>query len=244
MQKNNFQRHDRFRFDENRMTFTDGFSTSTVLQLDDENFVLAVNNDATLYFHRRVRPKYHSQPAPAGYIQILNVNTGAAVPFATIAFPKTNTGLNADESGLVAIKYIPANGDSVVISAVGYEPKTLMRKGSERSEALLFPKPIVLPTVVVKTRSTSNYLNDFSNIGSNFLTSSGSIVQYAQKFVLPESGALLSAIKIGKHAEQSKFRLRVYDVDTLTGGPGEELMPQPIVVSGRQRIVQVDVKEG
>jgi hypothetical protein len=72
-------------------------------------------------------------------------------------------------------------------------------------------------------------------------------LELAQQFTLPKSGALLKRLKINRLAfnlnsqcqadavgmEYTKFRIRIYDADTIKGGPGKELCAQVIEIKNK-----------
>lgn len=185
----------------------------------------------------------HSQIIYKG--NIVNKITKEKIPFATVGLTKENIGTNADENGkfsLTSKKYVT---DSLVISCVGYEtskfsvdnlPSNLQFEISERQ--------IELRTIIVKNNFKSSYtLNDYSNCGFNSYTSSGSVTQIAQHLQSPIANSLLSEINICKEADNSLFRIRVYDMDPISGKPSFDLADTIIEVKSGKRHVKINLEK-
>jgi len=185
----------------------------------------------------------HSQIIYKG--NIVNKITKEKIPFATVGLTKENIGTNADEDGkfsLTSKKYV---ADSLVISCVGYEtskfsvdnlPSNLQFEISERQ--------IELRTIIVKNNFKSSYtLNDYSNCGFNSYTSSGSVTQIAQHLQSPIANSLLSEINICKEADNSLFRIRVYDMDPISGKPSFDLADTIIEVKSGKRHVKINLEK-
>jgi len=185
----------------------------------------------------------HSQIIYKG--NIVNKITKEKIPFATVGLTKENIGTNADEDGKFSLTSKKCVADSLVISCVGYEtskfsvdnlPSNLQFEISERQ--------IELRTIIVKNNFKSSYtLNDYSNCGFNSYTSSGSVTQIAQHLQSPIANSLLSEINICKEADNSLFRIRVYDMDPISGKPSFDLADTIIEVKSGKRHVKINLEK-
>jgi hypothetical protein len=175
---------------------------------------------------------------------ILNKKTKERVPFATVGLIRENTGVNADENGrfsITAKKYID---DTLIISSVGYQ--TLKIPVYMFPSDMLFElevSQLTLSEIVIKDRfKTSAALNEFSNCSINYWTTTGGMTQMAQQFESPVTNALLTEVHICKSAGNAIFRMRIYNMDSLTGQPSTDLTDTIIEVRSLKRNVHLDLK--
>jgi hypothetical protein len=182
---------------------------------------------------------------------VVNSETKEGVPFATIGLVKQNTGTNADEKGHFTLNTTPAPNDSFIVSSVGYE--TLKIAADNTTSGIKFelkPKVATLKEVIVE----GNYqwkrttLGQSSDCGSHYYTTGTAINQVAQHFKAAEANTYLSEVEICKYGiaiidpARTKFRIRIYSMDTVTRQPSIELCNKIIEldVSGRRVKVNLD----
>jgi hypothetical protein len=171
--------------------------------------------------------------------------TGRPVPYATVALKKKNTGVNTNELGRYAFDIKEAiNDDTLLVSCVGYQ--TLQRPLAElkatdslvlqRNEKLLKP-------VVVKNQWNYQEVGTFKVKPRHFFTSLGNQYQVARRLQAPAAETWLDKVNIVVDNKRgpSMFRIRVYDLDPITGGPGAELTDSAITVQSRAKQETVDV---
>jgi hypothetical protein len=181
---------------------------------------------------------------------VVNSETKEGVPFATVGLVKRNTGTNADEKGHFKLNTSPAPNDSFIVSSVGYE--TLRMAADKVSSDISFelkPKEATLKEIIVVgnyhwTRTT---LGQYSDCGSHYYTASTAINQVAQHFKTIEANAYLSEVEICKYGiaiidpARTKFRIRIYSMDTVTRQPSIDLCDSIIELDVRGRRVKVNL---
>lgn len=175
---------------------------------------------------------------------VINKLTKEKVPFATVGSLRENTGTNADEEGKFSLRLGKHANDSLIISCVGYETaKFPLDNLPANFKFEISPKQIALKNIIVKSYKYSAILNDYGNCGFNSYTSSGSITQVAQHMHAASENALLSEIHICKEGDNSLFRIRIYDIDSITGKPSGDLADTIIEVRSGKRHVQINLEK-
>ena len=89
--------------------------------------------------------------------RITDLETQAAIPFATISAPEVSRGTSADENGEYTL-VLPANAKSIRITALGYIEKTvkISKKDNQELNVALEQSDNVLQEVTVKPKKYSN----------------------------------------------------------------------------------------
>ena len=195
---------------------------------------------------------FHGHLYAQDFIQgtIVNEKTRSAVPYATIGLLKSNTGTNADESGKFRLKIFTNADDTVIISSVGYQTlKIKLSVAISNDTFSLMPKYIQLKSITVSNKNewTSETVGKFDDCGDYGLVSSGFQTQVAKLFQSNRENALLSSVTICCKtflfsSEKSIFRLRIYNQDSVTGRPSEELCSEVIEVSQKNKKTEVDLE--
>lgn len=186
--------------------------------------------------------------------KVINKRTKDAIPFATVGLIKENIGTNAVEDGSFQIRSIkPILNDTLIISCLGFVTLKLsisdLKKGENVFE--LLEQQTILDEVTVKSRTNWKYetLNDFSDCGNHFITSSGYQTQIAQHLQALEYNSILSEVKICRMSsfligpEKTIFRIRIYDIDSLTKSPAADLCDQIIEVKTRSKTITVNLEK-
>ena len=186
--------------------------------------------------------------------KVINKQTKESIAFATVGLVKENIGTNALEDGSFQLNSIkPIINDTLIISCLGFVtvklPVANLRKGKSIFE--LPEQQTILDAVTVKSRTswTSETLNDFSNCGNHFISSGGYQTQLAQHLQALEYNSILSEVKICRMSsfligpEKTIFRIRIYDIDTLTKSPASDLCDQIIEVKTRSKTVIVNLEK-
>lgn len=175
---------------------------------------------------------------------VINKNTRAFVPFATVGLVKGNIGVNADEQGRFTLGAGKYERDTLLISSVGYEPSTFPVTEFPADARFEIPeKKIALKEVILRNYKSAVTLNDYDGCGLNSYYSSGSMTQIVQPFQCPAVNALLSEINICKQGDYATFRIRLYDVDSISGKPSTNLADTVIEVRSGKRHVQVNLEK-
>lgn len=181
---------------------------------------------------------------------IINKSTKEKIPFATVGLVKENKGTNANENGEYIIDSKAANpNDTIIISSVGFQ--TLKIPISKITSTLeLEERATILKEVVVNPKrewiyAKLSYQFGHSNIG---ITTFGTRSQIAKYFAFPADRGILTEVKIFKssalfESRKGLFRLRIYDCDTATMAPSEDLCNQVIEVNSDKRVVTIDLEK-
>lgn len=185
--------------------------------------------------------------------RVISAQTKTAISFATVGLIKKNIGTTANEEGFFSLAFTSNQVDTLIFSCVGYETLKLPINFNQYQNLTieLSEKISVLAEVIVsnKARSTTVTLNDFSNCGNNFVGSSGYQTQIAQHFQVQAENALLSQIKICRMSisflstEKTIFRIRIYDMDTLTKVPSKDLCNEIIEVKTKNETVHLNLEK-
>jgi len=137
--------------------------------------------------------------------------------------------------------------DSIIVSSVGY--KTIKIAVSE----LPPDKIITLVENVATLKGLSIYAKKMKTVTINEPSetihyATGSQRFLAQMIKCPEAGGFLKSIKIERWIAsnvvnpQTKFIVRIYDLDEKTGGPGKELLPDGhLVINKDDQTIEVDL---
>lgn len=185
---------------------------------------------------------------------VVNKRNGEKIPFASVGLIKENTGINADEYGyflLISNKNIAA--DTLIVSCVGFKTfkLPLNKQVNENLLIALDEKNSELGEVIITSGKyvTSTILNEFSNCGNSYVGSSGYQTQLAQHFQAPMRNSLLGNVKICRmhipflSPEKARFRIRIYDMDSITLGPGKDLCNQVIEVKSGEKNISIDMEK-
>lgn len=186
--------------------------------------------------------------------KVINAKSKDIIPFATIGLMKENIGTNAIEDGSFSLLSKPSKAnDTLIISCVGFVTQKLPVSGNSITNLIieLTEQVTVLNEVVVlnKTTWTTITLNDFSKCGNNFLTTNGYQTQLAQHFKVDDFNSLLTDIKICTKSmgildpEKTIFRIRIYDIDTVTKSPSSDLCDQIIEVKNKSKFINLNVEK-
>jgi len=186
--------------------------------------------------------------------RILNKETHEPIPYTNIGIANSNVGTLSNEDGSFSIP-IPnkLNKDTLTFSALGFAKRTIpiqfIRQQKELT-ILLSERPSLLNPVVVNGKRQPNKTFELGN--SSFkggvietdTTYAGKSISllienkqpYFQKdlqFPVYLEKARLYIFK--NNLKTFKFRLRINDIDSLTGKPGNDLFPQSVIVESTIR---------
>lgn len=175
---------------------------------------------------------------------LAEAGTSKPVAYASVALKKKNTGVNANEQGAFSFTCPEGWTDTVIISCVGYRSLLLpLNEWKDNAQILLERNERILRPVVVKTNWKYQDIGNFTVKPDHFFTSLGNQYQVARRFSAPVAEAWLDKviIAVGKRGGSTMFRVRVYDLDRVTGGPGQELTDSVITVTSRGKTETVDI---
>lgn len=184
---------------------------------------------------------------------IINSKTKTGVSFATVGLVKENIGTNADEEGRFTLSSInKKQNDTLLISSVGYE--TLEIPADNLSSNIFVPlneRESKLTEVIITAKNNwaISTLNGFSSCGNNFVGSNGYQTQLAQHFHTTTDNSYLTEIKICRMSfnsfdpEKTIFRIRIYDMDTITKVPSSNLCDEVIEVKTKSKFINLNLEK-
>src|SRR6188768_1091625 len=186
--------------------------------------------------------------------QILNKETQEPISYANIGISNSNVGTLSNLDGSFSIP-IPSkfNRDTLIFSALGFAKRAIPMQFISQQEQLtvfLFEKTTLLNSVVISEKKQRNKIFELGN--SSFkggvivtdTTYAGRSVSllienkqpYFQKDLTFPVYLEKARLRIFKNnLESLKFRLRINDVDSITGKPANDLLSQSIIVESTIR---------
>lgn len=171
--------------------------------------------------------------------------TNKGVPFATVSLVKANKGTNADENGEFSIMTTKISDDTLTVSCIGYETYKIACLRLSSNPLIKIRKRVLnLEEVVILGKlQEPKWLNDYSNCGSNWFTSSGTTAMIAKHFHSSTPKAILTELKFCKMRGKSLFRIRIFDMDTILFKPSSDLIDTIIEVTTIEKHVKIDLKK-
>lgn len=185
---------------------------------------------------------------------VINKRSRQVVPFVSVGLIQQNVGINADEKGNFALVSKEDKAlDTLLVSCVGFTTlKYPVNKNNSKDLIIeLEEKSALLKEIFVTNKISWTYakLNDFNNCGRNFVNSNGFQTQLAQHFQVANENSILTQVTVCcmgfgiATRKKTIFRIRVYDMDSLTKAPSNDLCDQIIEVKTNNRIVSVDLEK-
>ena len=180
---------------------------------------------------------------------IVNKKTNEKVSFATVGLVIENIGTNADEDGKFVLTAKAGNpNDTMTISCVGYE--TLKIAVSKLPGIIeLEERQTMLANFSITSKVKCVYikLND-SECGNVSITTRGFQTHVARLFTTTSDNAILTEVEVCKsnpifENHKTIFRLRFYDMDTITKAPSTELCNEIIEVKTSSKTTNVNVEK-
>jgi hypothetical protein len=180
--------------------------------------------------------------------------SGKPVPSVAVTLVRAKLSINTEKDGIFII---PGNlallRDTVILYAQNYTPyKLLLQQLNGKDTVRLARYAEALNKKALKY-STDTLLNDYQKrdivhfAGVNTTTAKFEYLQLAQQFYITKPGIFLKSLKLnrlafdmdttdltwlpGVHLDLTKFRIRVYDIDPITHGPGRDLCSKTIEIS-------------
>ncbi|MCC6182004.1 MAG: carboxypeptidase-like regulatory domain-containing protein [Bacteroidia bacterium] len=172
--------------------------------------------------------------------------TGSRIPYAAIGLIKENKGINANEDGSFSIVPSFPQTDSLRISSVGYKALLLPVSTCVNEGVVMLQQEIrELKEVIVSNRSKQTFiLNKFRKCSwSIYKIGLNTISQLAQRFNAPAQGMQLTALELCKDDSESKFRIRIYDIDSTYKYPSNDLVDSVIEVTSKEGHVRINLED-
>jgi hypothetical protein len=194
----------------------------------------------------------HSQKIIRG--KVMELKTNIAISYVNIGIVNSPVGTISNQDGSFIIK-IPENRiwDTVTFSAIGYVPRHIpiqLLAGNELVNVFLNQRTVILPEVIVSSKKGKRKNFDLGNRyykgGLNLSpaedatagASAALLIQnkypsYNQNLIYP---VFLQDAKVriaNNTTGDFKIRVRLYDVDSLTGLPANDMLNESIVLESK-----------
>lgn len=175
---------------------------------------------------------------------VVNSNSNLPVPYATVGFKTAKVGLTTNENGMFVIDTNTFARDTLIISSVGYKTfeiavsSVLITPEIKLEEHQLNLREVRLYSGKLQNEIT---IDEFSNCTNHSYTTSGFITQVAKLFEAPVSNAMLSDVFICTSNRNSIFRLRLYEIDSITRKPSFDLIDTVIEIKAKKRKIHISL---
>lgn len=198
---------------------------------------------------------------------IVDSATKLVIPSVSVAIVRARISITTEKDGVFSIPGdLQAMSDTVILSAQNYFSSRLSINSLHDLDTIYLKKLEKIGGLVNIEYSKDSLLNDFDrkNIahyaGLHTETAMFEQLQLAQQFNISQEGLLLKGVTVYRLAfvldyfdrgqrelvgvESTKFRIRIYDVDSLTGGPGRDLCEKIIELRDKDsRQLRVNLSE-
>lgn len=186
--------------------------------------------------------------------QLINKETQKPVPYANIGILNSNVGTLSNLDGSFSIP-IPSKHkrDTLIFSALGFTKKAVpipFISQKEHLTVLLSERATLLSSIVISDKRQPNKTFELGNSsfkGGVIVTDTTYAGRSVSLLIENKQPHLQEDLKFPVYLEKArlrifrnnleviKFRVRVNDVDSLTGQPGNDLLPKSIVVESTSR---------
>ncbi|GAA4085178.1 hypothetical protein [Mucilaginibacter panaciglaebae] len=172
--------------------------------------------------------------------------SGKAVPSVSVTLVRARLSINTEKDGIFMI---PGNlaslRDTIILYAQNYKPNQLLTRQLNGRDTLRLTKFAIDFKSKPAKYNNDTLLNSYRKqdivhyAGVNTGTAKFEYLQLAQQFYTSKPGTILKSIKLNRlafgldvseytwthlvHLDVTKFRIRIYDIDPITHGPGRDL---------------------
>lgn len=188
-------------------------------------------------------------------IYIVDGATKVVIPSVTIAISRAKLAITTEKDGLFSIPGdLKRMRDTVIVAAHTYQTARYALSDLSGVDTIFLEKVDAKLVSQWKEAREELELNDYNRkeivlyAGRHTETSQFEYLQLAQQFDVDRAGMHLKRIVVGRLAfvvdyltqgdfvgmEVTTFRIRIYDIDSLTGGPGKDLCNEVIEVKDKE----------
>lgn len=181
---------------------------------------------------------------------IIDKETEEPVMYANISFLKVDIGISSDEDGKFSLE-IDENllNEKVHISSLNYKDTVVVASEIQNKILKMSSKSYQLEEIVLSKKRNKKIVLDKVKRRIIPMYSGGTIKMFAKFFPNNYSESYYIE-KINIHfsrrgTRKSKFRIRVFSVDSITGEPDKDLLLKsiPITLGENQREIEVNIEE-
>ncbi|GAA4085193.1 hypothetical protein [Mucilaginibacter panaciglaebae] len=187
---------------------------------------------------------------------LVDDSTKSAIPAVSVSIVRAKLSITTEKDGIFKIPGdLSKMRDTIIFFAQHYIPLRLRLRDLSTMSSVGLKRDLPAAKMANIKLKKDTLLNDFSRLDVSYYVGlhaddpSYDFLQLAQKFEAPKAGCLLTRVNMHRLAffinyyssdpdrmarielEHTKFRLRIYDIDATTGGPGKDLCDQIIEVS-------------
>ncbi|GAA4327705.1 hypothetical protein GCM10023149_31260 [Mucilaginibacter gynuensis] len=194
--------------------------------------------------------------------EVKDSQDSSKIAYATVSLLNANRAVSTETTGLFQLlvpKY--SQIDTLLVSALGYKTILIPVSIFEKNPTIILEKKAHQSTFKKYTKSKQKeILNKFNASETNFYVGLSkyrhnfNYLQIAQKLKLKHKQAQLSSVNIERlvyseypnlFTPKVRFRIRIYDIDPTTLGPGAELTYKSIVIneSGDKDMIKVNLSD-
>jgi hypothetical protein len=169
---------------------------------------------------------------------------GAAIPFASLSFLPSGINIAADSAGFINISRYAKN-KTMIISAIGYEDKSVLLKALESATITLLKKPKDLDEVVVQASGTITCTRTVGEIVSFTTHKTNKLSDTLQNLRSVFNPAIIVYPNPVKKGNSSNFRLNLKQRGnislSITDANGRLMKRQQYYVNSRVEILTIDI---
>jgi hypothetical protein len=178
---------------------------------------------------------------------VVDADTRKKIPVVSVTIVKAKLNITTEKDGIFIIPGdLSIMRDTVILNSQGYDlSKTTLRAMSLHDTLFLKRSRVENTAIVVKTNDDT-LLNNFNRkeiayyVGIHKEDELFENLQVAQQFDVSRAGIILTKVTVNRLAsfigrpditgnfERTQFRVRIYDINPLTGGPGKDLCNEAI----------------
>ncbi len=215
----------------------------------------------TLLFLFCILTAYAQAQEKVNTFHIVDSATKTAVPSVSVTIVKAKLAITTEIDGIFNIPGdLSKMKDTLILSAQNYTTSKLPLHVLNNVDTLYLVRSSTEIVLAASNSSTDSVLNDYNRkdivhyTGIHTETSLFEYLQLAQQFDVPRSGLQLDGVVVNRLAfsvgpsaagsEVTTFRIRIYDVDTVTGRPGKDLCRHLIEIKDKDsRQFKVDLSQ-
>jgi len=196
---------------------------------------------------------------------LVDQESGLAIPSVSVAIVKAKLLMTTEKDGIFIIPGdLKRMQDTIMFYVQNYLSLKIPLRELSNVDTIKLRKNVYSGNNKMKTSfKNDTLLNDYNRLDITYYAglhngdSEFQYLQLAEQFDVPKAGMLLKNVVINRLAfyqyyitqyentelEYTKFRIRLYDVDAITGGPGKDLCNEIIEVkSSDQKQKDINLK--
>lgn len=181
---------------------------------------------------------------------VIDSETKQPVVYANISFLKSNKGISSNEDGTFSLEIDKELlNDKVHISCLNYKDTIVSAFDLQNKNLAMQSKNEILNEVVISKKKNKKIILD--KVKRRVIPLySGDVVKMTAKYFPANypKGYYLEEIKLHfsrRGSRKSKFRIRIFSVDSISGKPKEDLLLKnlPITIEEKQKVAIINLED-